>query len=106
MSLRDDVRVEDLVGEAEREDFIRNGFFSLKRIAEPAEVALIRSELLGLLDRKAGFEEGALTDLVTERMHTRVSCSQGRVQAASRCPPHRSTTGCPSMTRENEAPTS
>ncbi len=64
MSLHDDLRVEELVGDAEREDFIRNGFFTRKCIASPEEVALIRSELLGLLSRKAGFKQGALTDLV------------------------------------------
>lgn len=55
---------EQFVTEEKREDFVRNGFFCLDRIAGPDDIVLIRGELKRLLSQGAGRAEGALTDLV------------------------------------------
>src|SRR4030095_8995024 len=48
----------------------------------------------------------AVIAFVVEKTSTMVSRAQGRVRAASACPPHRSTTVLPSTVAANEAPTS
>ncbi len=48
----------------------------------------------------------AITALPVEKTGVRVSSAKGVVLAVSACPAHRSTTGAPSIIKQNRAPTS
>ena len=55
----------NMLGDEHRSIFARDGFCTLSAISPADEVEIIRAELMSLFERKAGINEGALTDLVS-----------------------------------------